>query len=49
MKARTLGRKAIIVGDRVRLDGGDTSGAEGDAGPDRGSDGADHRAASYRR
>nr|WP_026926658.1 ribosome small subunit-dependent GTPase A [Granulicoccus phenolivorans] len=28
MKARTLGRKAIIVGDRVRLDG-DTSGAEG--------------------
>lgn len=27
-KARTLGRKAIIVGDRVRLDG-DTSGTEG--------------------
>lgn len=28
MKARSLGRKAVIVGDRVRLDG-DTSGAEG--------------------
>ena len=34
MKARPLGRKGVVVGDRVRVVG-DVSGDDGLAGPDR--------------
>ena len=39
MKSRPLGRKGVVVGDRVRLVG-DVSGADGLAGPDRRGRGA---------
>ena len=47
MKSRPLGRKGVVVGDRVRVVG-DVSGDDGQPGPHRRGDRAEHRAAPYR-
>ena len=48
MKSRPLGRKGVVVGDRVRVVG-DVSGHDGLAGPDRGGAPPDDGAAPYGR